>query len=570
MPSVNYFTFSQPVNQLAQSPKLLQDVDAKNPLFKFESDFFDNLHAISPTELARSVPYISIFSLDLNGEVIADLNTSFFFDAIDFSKMNEGRRYGDIPVMSLKSVEIKTSQPPGSGYLYFTDVVINLKLHAPEYLTSAQVISLTLPGMNHMIEYGWNSPSKYLNDFKERLLFQIATYDLKYDETGQIDLIVRGKALNDFFNNTLLGDEGQLIASNLVSNRGADGLARNKERLQQYEAYLREVVEKKDVIDHAIAEATADDFTPIENIARGVISQRMRERRIALESEKQKEGNFLLHDVINILFKPTFEAMVDIWPAIKEFRIIYGDVNEKAAGGTIPKSLAEFPINAEKLNSLIKKEIEKGSYSLTCKQLMNILMNDFIENDQLWKKKKEDNSDFNKPDIVLNFSNRYLPDTKEQVIEMTLHDVNFDIPVTTSSTPPGKSSKAESEKPFIDAGLLPLRLGHANSFVKKANLTQVRDQAMKTAMIVRMFENRSISPRSSKAPSLQNLSIPTNPLRLPIQGTIDVLGHTKWKPFRSFYLDAGSFLVSGVYKIMSVSHKLSAGEFSTVLEIFPN
>ena len=75
----------------------------------------------------------------------------------------------------------------------------------------------------------------------------------------------------------------------------------------------------------------------------------------------------------------------------------------------------------------IKDKIRAGSFCLTVRQLLNILTDSFIENDQVWKEKLQEisesdrkkglGSEFNKPEIVINFSNRYLPDKKTQIID---------------------------------------------------------------------------------------------------------------------------------------------------------
>lgn len=576
MAQIKYLAF----NEIASLDVAGLPEDDQQGLFRFKADLFDKFHSVSALQRGSAVPYISLHSVNSKGEVIQDLNVDFFFKTIDYANMSQGNRYGERPVMSIKSVELKTSQPPGSGYLYFTEVALDLKIHSPTALNDAQVMSLILPGMSHRLVYGWNSVGPNGNEFlneKQELTFQVTTYDLNYDETGQVELLVRGMALNDEFNNTLVGDTGQTLRNDLVSDRGADGIARKKERNRVFEDHIENL---KDTaggpISAELIQEIALDYNSREKEARGKITAEIKTRRKTLE-DTASDGNFTFHDVVRIMLGPTLEALSsDVWPDVDEFRIVYGDVNEKAQGGGIPNSLAEFPINVERFKSQVNDATRRGVFAFTVKQFLNMLVNNFLENDQLWDENRNQGSDpenpppFNKPEIVVFFNNR-VGDKGGRIMELLIHDVNFGLPVTTEAVTSGKVSEGERERLILgESGLLPLRLGHAQSFVKKVSLTQVRDNAMKTAMIVSMFQDRQDGPRSSKLPSQANKSIATNPLRLPVQGTIDVLGHVRWKPFKAFYLDAGTPLVTGVYKIMAVKSKLSADGFNTVLDIFPN
>ncbi len=574
MATIKYLAF----NAIPDLDVAAIEEDEQKSLFRFQGDFFEQFHSVSALQRSSAIPFISLHSLNQKGEIIQNLNIDFFFKSIDFASMNQSNRYGERPVMSLKSIELKTSQPPGSGYLYFTDVALALKIHSPTALSDASIMSLTLPGMSHRLVYGWSSVGPNGNAFlneRQELTFQVTTYDLNYDETGQVDLIVRGMALNDEFNNTLVGDTGQTLRNDLISDRGADGIARKKARNAVYEEHLEGI---KDTVGGPISAELVDQiaigYESREKEARGKITKEIARRRKELAETDKVTYSF--HDVVSIMLGPTLQALAtDVWPDVDEFRVVYGDINEKARDGTIPVSLAEFPINVEKFKSQVNDAVRRGVFALTVKQFLNMLINNFLENDQLWTDTRqvedpENPPPFNKPDIIVFFTNR-VGDKGKRVMELLIHDVNFGLPVTTLAVTSGKKSEAEREQLIIgESGLLPLRLGHANSFVKKMSLTQVRDNSMKSALIKRMYDDRQDGPRSSKPASLSNKATANNPTRLPVQGTLEVMGHVRWKPFKAFFLDSGTPLVTGIYKIMGVTHKLSADGFNTTLEIFPN
>jgi len=568
-----YYSFSQPGNVTNSLDGTLSDVDATNPLFNFDQEFFNKLHGVSPDELARSVPYISLHTVDLQGEIIEDLNVNFFFKTTDLSKLGQNIRYADRPTMSLKSLEVSTSL--ASGYLYYTDVNLTLRIHSPADLTRTTITSLIFPGMPHLLEYGWNSPNEFLNDSKERLLFQIVTYDLNIDETGQVDLVVRGKALNDNFNNVLVGDSGDLIQSEIINNSESDGIARNREKVEKYVEYLNNTKTSggQQSNDYDLVRILAENYKKIENKARGTISTKFKEKLDQLGAAAT-DGIIPLHDLVYIMCNDTFDGLTSAWPRVGEFRFIYGDVNETIRGSTVPASLAEFPINLKKFFRLIKSEVQNGAHVITLQRFLNLVADNFIENEDIWKDQLSDSDSefFNKPEIVINFSNRNGAGDAG-IMECTFHDVKFGIPATTTQLPVQKASKSDAETAVVDSSSQPLpilRVGHANSFVKKLNMAQITDQAMKAVFIERAFRDRKDGPRSTKPAAANIAATSTTPLTLPLKGNLRVLGHPDWRPFRSLFLDVGIFLVDGVYKLMEVRHILSADGFDTDIVLMYN
>ena len=335
MGKVKYYTFSS--DSVAAASKLegpISDVDQKNPLFNFKPDFFEKLQNISAPELAQSVPFISLHTVDLNGEIIEDLNVSFFHKTADLEALSQGVRYTDRPIMSLNSLRIKTTL--ASGYLYYTDVILNIRIHAPNFLTQATITSLVLPGMPHLLEYGWNSPNEFLNQ-KERLLFQVVTYSLNFDESGQVELVVQGKALNDNFNNALVGDDGKLINSATINNEESDGIKQQLDKISEYIKYLKDTKQNsgQQANEYKLLKIQGEDYKNREKKARRTIAKKFRQNKTKLKKLENK-GFVRLQDLIYTLCDGTFSALTDLWPRVSEFRFIYGDINESVRNDNIP------------------------------------------------------------------------------------------------------------------------------------------------------------------------------------------------------------------------------------------
>jgi hypothetical protein len=228
----------------------------------------------------------------------------------------------------------------------------------------------------------------------------------------------------------------------------------------------------------------------------------------------------------------------------------------------------------------LKEARGDGQTIMTVQCLLNLIARRFIENDTLWtdemaakdKKNaaKQDADYYNIPEIVINFTNERGPNNNG-VMRVTFHDVKQGIPVTTTNWPDAKASQAEIRSAVVaQSGLPILQLGHANSFVKSAALSQITNSALQAVLLERMAKNRVTTVRDSKPQSTDLRDVNTTPLTLPLRGNLSVIGHPEWKIFRSLYLEAGIFLVDGVYKIMEVAQKLSADGYTTDLVLMYN
>jgi hypothetical protein len=587
MPSIvkYYYVGDSPPNQ-SQSPpgnwNLFDTNNSFNNIFNFPSNFFQSLNGISPIDLGKAVPYVSLKTLDVNGTVLEDLNLKFFHNGIDFSQINSGVRYSDRPIMSLKNIDIKTNN--ASGYLFYTEVTLKLKIHRPDQLTNSTLVSLMFPGQPLLLEYGWHSNTDNdLLNIKDILYFAVKTYTITLDETGQIDLTVEGMSLNEQFSNAIIGDTGAAVNTALTDNEGT--INASLAQLQEISQYLQDLLSRggNNGANYQLLKKQAEKFQNKEKRVRGAIATQFQSKLSILRNgptfplsvpnsnDPNNSGNtiqcFTVNDIVSSLCHETFTAMTSLFPGVNEFRIIYGNLNENC-GDYSNKSIADFPIQKKMFLNKIKQEVGNGDIVMNVEKLINNVIYEFMENEEYWKKLLASGANvvFDKPDIAINFYGHRNRDGNAYV-DLYIVDAKAGVPPTLSRMPDGNGSQESIKNAVIEGTSIPvLSFGHANSFIKNISLTQFSDQYMKAALISKMSEERLSSVRSTVIPGLDLYATPIPPLTLPLRGTAEVLGCTEWKPFRSFFLSSGIFLVDGIYKIVSVKHSLSPSGFNTSIE----
>lgn len=556
---------------------------ATNPIFNFDQSFLDGLNGISAPDMGRSVPYISLKVLDPAGQPIEDLNLSFFHKPFSAQQISSDLRYSERPVMSLKSLELKTDL--ASGYLYYTNVVLNLTVHRPDALGSTFLVALLFPGMPFLLEYGWNSPNTLL-DTKDVLLMAVKTYNLTMDASGQIQLTVEGTAFNERFNNVLIGDVGSVPTKSTTTNKEMlDGLEKYRTLINELSSYLQDMRQRSNstINDYSLLKKFADSYQSVEKKSRGDLSAKLTEKLRQLNQSVELKNfgtknkqipTVKLHTLLHKVCHETFQALGGIMTGVSELRVVYGFFNEKA-GPYANKCIAEFPIDLRKFRAKMKAGKDNGRVVPTIEFLLNTLQSDFLENEEYFKaeltQKQANNPDhtadiFNKPDVVSHFISRR--EGGNLVMELYIVDINSGLPITTNQlASTARATQADAEQAIIGSTGFPmLKLGHANSYIKTITLSQIADQNMKAVLIERMTRDRISGPRSKVTQKDRASAAPVTPLSLPLQGTASVIGHPGWKPFRAFYLSAGFFLIDGVYKITSVKHTLGADGFNTEIE----
>jgi len=553
--------------------------DNYHPLFNFTPEFVRTLESIGALELAESIPYISLSLLNAQGGVLQNFNISFLHKTIDVNNIHQGVRYGDRPNISLKGITIEVDE--ASGYLSYTKVNIEFKVHAPTEITNTSLQSLLYSGAPLKLEYGWSNSraSSFLN-VKETLLINVSTYDITYDTTGQIDLSVSGYAFNDMFNNILVGDEA--INFNAAAARQKnpihDGKGEIFEQIQDINNFLQHI---QDVInsggrrDNNILAQMNARVVDLEKRGRGPVASKFKEKLTSVKTSYVRRVNrfgyqglrvVTLHDLFSTLCGDTIRNAGDMFKGIREINVIYGRFNEKA-GEWANKSIAEFPIPYKKFINLFNKNTKRGILVPTMGRLFNFIIGEFLQNPKYFITPNSNNNDasFSMPQVVINST------TRNDKFEIQILDLKYNVPVTTATLRAGLQTQQQLEQEIIVNQHLPIvRLGHANSFIKDAKLSNVVDSNMKSAMVVDMQSARIGSPRDTRAIAKGRNDNQTSPLLFPIRGILTVLGHPQWRPFRFFWLDTGTYFLDGVYKILGVKHHLGVDGFTTELDIMFN
>jgi hypothetical protein len=554
-----------------------------NPVFNFPPDFISNLHALNQLELAQSVPYISITLLDNDGQKLQNLNLNFFNKIIDHQKLNRGVRFGDRPEISLKDLTIEVLEL--SGYIPNTKVTLNLKIHSPGEITNTALQQLLYSGAPIVIEYGWNSSRSSFLTFKDSLLMNVSTYDLSYDTTGQMDLSVVGFALNDRFNNVLIGDEG--VDFNTPANQQKDSLSKGKGDIVALAAdtanamgAFKQAIERGSAFRSSdVAKGQSANLEDVEKRARVFfaknVARNMKAVSDATFNTQVFGGNHqaaYFHDILENVCGNTLSSLGGSLIGVQEVQIIYGRFNERA-GAFAGQSIAGFPILYKKLQNFLNKSVKNGSFVPTMGRLLNYFAEEFLEFEKYFRvglPRNAPDESFVMPDIVYYGTNREI--NGRRIYEIYIIDIKYKVPVTSLTY---HQQQRHTKQEFEDAvaggnNLAIIRLGHANSFIKGSSLNNTVDSQLKALKMVDMMSARIDGPRSTKLIEKSRDEGRSTPILFPIRGKLTVLGHPHWRPYRFFYLDTGIYFLDGVYKIIGLTHRLSSEGFTTDLDIMYN
>jgi hypothetical protein len=584
-PSYYYIGEKDPASKIktiipSAKKKSNSEKDLFNPLFNLDKNFGNNFAEVLATDLAQSVPYISIEIINLDSKKIDNLNVDFFHKQIDFDKIKGAGRYNDRPLISLNKVTITTDQSTG-GYLYYTKVQLDLKIHKKDELSDRAILGLLFPGCPIRMEYGWQNNlrtkgGEFLNKSRQTILMNVVSYDISLDETGQADLIVNCMAFNDLFDNVIIGDLTTIKKSNdNVGEKEGDGLALQYDQVTRIIEYLESLSGegKKNVNDYKMVTDQLSAYRNLQKRSEGKISQNFTKYMESLADKKLKDELFFgrkktkvevvtFHDLLFTLCDETFKSLTALIP-VSKFEVVYGSFNDQCLEYS-GKSIAEFPIDYNKFVRWIGEMSANGQKTIYVKDLIDSLCRNFIQNEEyLRQTSKSAGKTFLEPDIVVSLTNT--GDT------MYLHiaDANANIPPTSNQIKDlKKASLKEAEDKILNGTDIPtLTLGNANSFIKGVNFSRIDDAYMESVLIERSLSNSMATPRSSLTNSaLETGQAVDTPLNLPLQGTARVAGHVAWKPFRAFYLSTGIFLIDAIYIIKKVTHVLSNEGFETQIE----
>src|SRR3990167_482108 len=569
--------------------------ETSNPIFNFKQDFIDNLQKITPTELGMSVPFVALRAVDDQGKVLHDFNLELFQKQLDFTKLGTKERFSDRPTASLMELKIKSDQ--GSGYIYFQDISFTIKVHKPDIALNGILISLLFPGMPMEVEFGWrNSVSKNpLLTKTEKLLFALKTYNFSYSQDGQIDLTIDGTAFSERFNNTLLGDEkiDKDATDDTLRKGGLSSLYNSITSYQDYLQKLKDNPDKSGVRDMDLVEKMFTSYQSTREKIAKETRNNFKNNMAALKNQQQasaeyheidnikqelftkKHGMVTIHDLVSTMCEKTLIAFQET-TRTNTLRFVYGlfhneiGKNQSKFAG---QPLADFPIALAVFREKISEYTEKsGDEVLTLEAFFNLIIREFLHNEGYWRKLESTKDGVRVPHMYLAVNNYRVGSASSSIqMDISLVDINRDIPMTSELIKgTGKLSVGDFEKKLKDKGIPVIKLGHGNGFIRELKMNNVMDEYMKAALIRRMADASPTLTRAFIPIELQNAlggSDVMTPLHLPLQGSATVLGCVDFKPFRSFGLLSGIFVIDGVYKIMSVTHTINNGGFVTNFDI---
>jgi hypothetical protein len=442
------------------------------------------------------------------------------------------------------------------------------------------------PGTPLLLEYGWNHPTNTFLGQKQKLLFSMVNYTINIDGAGQAILTVNGYAFNQYLD-FLIGDDGKLDTT-----KGTDGTIEEKNKPNGFFSNYNNLKKFLDNLsdsqknstqnsnDYSQITGLAKSYTIVEKNVRGRISNNFSTYIGKLskipqmknvnwyDSKKKAVKTVAFHDVIVCLLEDTLKCMSALIPGTQSFEVIYGCFNEQCLDFS-NKTIANFPVDVDRLIRWTKEQGAKGKRSITIKELLDELGGSYLSNDEFIKgcSKPSKKAVFAQPTIVINLYNSYDPITKKTSLQLAILDAKFGIPMTTNQLlkiPGGKTTSDNAVQTILQGTSIPtITLGHANSFIKDISFSMLGNPQMEAMLIERASRD-----------SIPNLRDPvvfrkfiegeaTTPLSLPLQGRATMMGHPSWLPFRSFFMSSGIFFIDAIYTIQSVTHKLSNRTYET-------
>jgi len=577
MPNVNYFhvSFKTPEKSSQSISKKEKDQKAdlllSNPYFNFDASFIENLNKLTTLDISKSQPYVSLELIDINGKPLDNLNLSFFQKQIDFNKINNDLRYSDRPELSLKSIDITTDQ--ASGYLFYSRVTLNIKVHKREDLTNKILLALLYPGSPLRLTYGWNSENEFLNNAKQTFFMNVSSYDLTISESGQADLTVQCQAFKNEFANAILGDNNKIEFSNETTKEKINnGMFASYNSLKSFTEKMKKIIEngsKNNSNDYKLLQEQYKDYFSTETKTRGKIAKNFdktidslneSKNKFTIKVKDKKLEAWTFHEVFSMLCGETLNSLKETLP-IEKIEVVYGNFNSKC-GSWGDVSIADFPILKDKLKEYLKNIYNQNLNTISINNLINHLIGTHIRsNDEILRYGIKKDQEFKEPNVSVSCA------TLNGIMTIFFVDALSEIPISTSILPKQEKSSADVLKTVESKSLPILSLGSVNSFIKTISFSRVTDPNIEAVLLERAYRSGLFGVRDGQVNQDKDISNGTTPLTLPLQGSVKVLGHTAWLPYKAFFLSTGLFFVDAIYTIQKVTHTLDRSGFETTMEI---
>jgi hypothetical protein len=553
--------------------------DEFNPQFAYTQETIDAIQNISPHDLAGAVPHIRLVLLDLEGVELVDFTKEFFFKNPDLTQpFGKDIKYPNRPAASLIGVTIKKDNGgmAGTGTISLTEISLEIVIHRLEALQNTAMKAFIFTGLPFKITYGWSSSTNDLLNQKETFVFNTQTYDINFDNSGQITLNVRGQGHKQSIQSTNLGDDGSPVEDEIKAKQ-SQGINTQREKINKYLEYVQDQ-------NTAVLQIKKDFAIPQEERASSlqVFLAKYKDIKAAFIKNTPSEAVpfgkkqiqcYTLHSIIQGLMAKSLEALRLLNKA-DEVRLIYGTFADGCGNTYGKKNIGNFYIPKKEFLDLLKEQ-EKVKAVPTITDMLDLLINEFLKEPKYYKiqQANKDKEDFSMPSIQMQIKTiqHTLKDNAKTYLDIYFFDADYNIPdiLSEEEKVTGNLTQDKIEEQVKKSGIPIIKYGNTNSFFSNASIATNMDESMRSVYISRIYENIIGSPRTTAKNNDEVKDTETVPLILPLNGTIETVGLTQWIPFKVMYISFGSYLFNNIYQIISVSHRIDNSGFTSTLEFRP-
>jgi hypothetical protein len=553
--------------------------DEFNPQFAYTQETIDEIQNIAPHDLAEAVPYIRLVLLDLEGVELVDFTKEFFFKNPDLTQpFNGDIKYPNRPIASLVGVTIKKDNGgmAGTGTISLTEISLEIVIHRLEALQNTKMKAFIFTGLPFKITYGWSNPKNNLLNQKETFVFNTQTYEINFDNSGQITLTVRGQGHKQSIQSTNLGDDGSPIEEEIKAKQ-SQGINVQREKIKKYLEYVQDQntavlqIKKDFAIPQEERSASLQVFLAKYKDIKAAFVKNTPSEAVSF-GEKQIQC-YTLHSIIQGLMAKSLESLRLLNKADK-LRLIYGTFADGCGSTYSNKNIGNFYVPKKEFLDLLKEQ-DKIKTVPTITDMFDLLINEFLKEPKYYKiqQANKEKEDFSMPSIQLQIKTiqHTLKDDAKTYLDIYIFDAGYNIPdiLSEEEKVTGNLTQDKIEEQVRKSGIPIIKYGNTNSFFSNASIATNMDESMRSVYISRIYENVIGSPRTTVKNNDEVKDTETIPLILPLNGTIETIGLTQWVPFKVMYISFGSYLFNNIYQIISVSHRIDNSGFTSTLEFRP-
>ena len=516
----------------------------------------DRLSSITPLDLARSVPFLSIARLDPTTRAPV-AGRSISYDLLSPAPITTpgasvaGRGRPDRPLVSLESVSVTSKQ---SHDTYTNSLVqMNFVVHDPEAVFSGDDdvsawTSVLQPGALHLLEYGWTSTLDNTNPILN----------------GDGFSVPNGRAVPG---------RRSLVFSSVRYELGVntDGSVRfNVHAIESTDTALRRATlgESFDPTDHG---ATVHERSKkLDALGRltAIVDSLPRYRRGGLTDA------ILFKDVADRVLAPVVES-VALAMGYGSVDLAFGQFNETTGATSAPYggvdmsslSIGEFPIPVRKLKDLLGT-LAANNRVVVVDVLMQLVVN-LLRGNEPWA-----TAPAGKQRLVPSLSIHALttrPGGGKLVYHLWIIDDHAGrTPFADKAFAGPDKTRADVRRRVREAGVPFIQLGHGHSFVEEVALEVIQTDLLKAIAIERAVgKTRSDIVTASPEALAKAAVAPSRLIHMStVQGTIRMIGNFVFENFQTVWLDVfGVRQTSGPFVITGKTDTIEPGRFTSTLDV---